>query len=137
MPNISSIPGSLYNSRRAHPIEIVGAPLSKLQGSYDPMHIAVREGSIDTVKLLIDSGADLNAEALYGYTPLQVALDMGDLEIVELLIKKLKASDHSLSKLDAFESKPVHIAMSVVCLLKQQMAERLINASERSYKKDS
>ncbi|TAL30595.1 MAG: ankyrin repeat domain-containing protein [Alphaproteobacteria bacterium] len=50
------------------------------------LHIAVRWGEIDAVKLLISSGADINKHGEYGYTPLHYAAECGYQEIVKLLL---------------------------------------------------
>ena len=51
------------------------------------LHIASYKGYTEIAKLLIDNGANVNAEA-YGYTtPLMTASQMGHLEIALLLIK--------------------------------------------------
>ena len=46
---------------------------------------AVERGDIESVQLLIEAGADLNAENEYGETPLIIALDNGSSEIARAL----------------------------------------------------
>jgi ankyrin repeat protein len=46
---------------------------------------AAKKGHIDIVKVLIASGADLNAKDNYGNTALKLAANAGHIEIVELL----------------------------------------------------
>jgi uncharacterized protein len=43
---------------------------------------------LDVVKLLVDLGEDVNAADNYGITPLMVAANLGDLEIVKYLVSK-------------------------------------------------
>lgn len=50
------------------------------------LHIAVRWGDVDAVKLLITSGVDVNKHGEEGYTPLHYACEEGNLEIVRLLL---------------------------------------------------
>lgn len=58
-----------------------------LSGGYTPLHYACREGHIDTVKLLLQYGADPNATTSAGRaTPLMRAAYMGHLEVCRLLI---------------------------------------------------
>jgi uncharacterized protein len=54
---------------------------------------------LELVKLLIDLGEDVNAADNYGITPLMVAANLGDLEIVKYLISKgADLSAHDLGK---------------------------------------
>ena len=51
-----------------------------------PLHFAVREGHLEAAKLLVDRGADLTEQTLYGQeTFLQVATDRGYTELTEYL----------------------------------------------------
>ena len=52
-----------------------------------PLHAAALTGQTEAVELLIDKGADLNAENENGVTPLQMAAQQGHPAIVELLQK--------------------------------------------------
>ena len=76
------------------------ATLSKAEFWYAaPLHFAVREGHLDTVRLLLAHGADLFARTLYGQETLrQVALDRGHLAVAAHLREELRqraASDGS------------------------------------------
>ena len=51
------------------------------------LHVAAEYGQKDVAELLIAKGADINAAAMDGTTPLQIAKDEGNKEIVELLRK--------------------------------------------------
>ena len=63
-------------------------------------------GERDAVKLLIDKGADVNAQDTMGWTALILAADKGNLEIVRLLIEKgadVNAQENTcLDRLSAF-----------------------------------
>ena len=51
-----------------------------------PLAWAVRRGTIDQVKFLIESGANLNSQNKHGETPLMLAADRGYVDIVKLLL---------------------------------------------------
>ena len=57
--------------------------------SIDELIEAIEEGSLEVVKMLIESGADVNARYDEGwkFTPLMFAAEMGDVEIVRLLLE--------------------------------------------------
>lgn len=45
-----------------------------------PLMIAVQQHSLKIIKLLLDSGADINAVDNQGYTPFILAADTGQIE---------------------------------------------------------
>lgn len=53
-----------------------------------PLIAAVRDGDVNKVRELIDSGADVNEPGEQGWTPLNWAAGKGNLELVTLLIEK-------------------------------------------------
>lgn len=53
-----------------------------------PLIAAVRAGEVNTVKELLDGGADVNEPGEQGWTPLNWASGKGDLELVTLLVEK-------------------------------------------------
>lgn len=53
-----------------------------------PLMVAAAFGHVDTVKVLLDAGADVNAKDLTGWTPLHAAAFNGNLQIVRLLLEK-------------------------------------------------
>lgn len=56
-----------------------------------PLHIAVIEGQIKVVSNLINQGVNVNAKDYEGKTPLQLAIELNDLDIFKLLItRKIK-----------------------------------------------
>ena len=58
-----------------------------LASSSDPIVEAAREGDVDAVRHLIESGADVNVAGGDGMTPLHWAAEHGDLEITRLLLE--------------------------------------------------
>jgi ankyrin repeat protein len=59
-------------------------------GSFTPLILAVGDGNPDTVKFLLDSGADVNAKDVRGMTPLMLAIasDRHNPEIIKMLLDK-------------------------------------------------
>ena len=64
-----------------------GAPIDGVLGktSYRVLHKAVKEGSIEMVKFLIERGAMVNPRAEYGWTPLDMAIKKNRKKVIELL----------------------------------------------------
>nr|XP_037876518.1 putative ankyrin repeat protein RF_0381 isoform X2 [Bombyx mori] len=55
---------------------------------YTPLATAVRQGDINTIRLLLLSGADLEQPSAAGLTPLHLAVLAGNVELTELLIDR-------------------------------------------------
>jgi ankyrin repeat protein len=60
-------------SLAAFPLEKPTKPTPKKWGGLTPLQFAVREGSLDTVKALVEAGADVNQRSEFGWTALLVA----------------------------------------------------------------
>jgi ankyrin repeat protein len=60
-------------SLAAFPTPKAAKPAPKQWGGLTPLQFAVREGSTETVKVLVDSGADVNERSEFGWTALLVA----------------------------------------------------------------
>ncbi|XP_075245681.1 uncharacterized protein LOC142339499 isoform X4 [Convolutriloba macropyga] len=89
-----------------------------------PLHFAVRGGHYNLAQLLLDKGADVNAEALEKLTPLHIAARNGDLDMTKLLVKREADVEHEA--LDNY--RPIHMATreghpAVVEYLLQNKAE--------------
>lgn len=57
----------------------------RYESEVTPLHIAAALGDLDAINLLLDSGADINAPAINGQTPLSVAQNKGQAEAAKLL----------------------------------------------------
>lgn len=66
-----------------------GAFMDRAEGGLTPLFFAARQGAIETAKVLIAAGADLNlTETQYGFTPLMTAIFNGHYDFAGLLIEK-------------------------------------------------
>ena len=59
----------------------LGFALNELQ----PLHYAIQEDKTEIAKLLIERGADLQSKSYFGVTPLCMAIQQSDREIIQLL----------------------------------------------------
>lgn len=55
------------------------------QRGFSALHIASREGRLDIIKYLIAKGADVNAKAMDGSTPVDLAVKYHQKEVIEIL----------------------------------------------------
>jgi len=60
-----------------------------------PLHVAVQNGNVEIVKMLLNAGHDPNAVNAEGVTPFQIAAQMGNAEIVSCFIEKSKKSSNT------------------------------------------
>lgn len=74
-----------------------GADVNLHVGS--PLLLAVEARSVDTVKLLLENGANPNIENIFG-TPLEKAAESSNFEIVELLLKHGAENDEVISMME-------------------------------------
>ncbi len=75
-------------------------------GRVTPLHLAVRNGHLNVVKVLIDALADVNRKTRRNYTSLHLAAQNGHLDVVEFLIDK--NSDVSAKTQEGYT--PLHLA---------------------------
>jgi ankyrin repeat protein len=92
--------------------------------NYTPLHLAVREESVEIARMLIDSGADLNLQDQWGYTPLHWAAIKGNEEIARMLID----AKADLDVQDNDGRTPLHRAASDGSV---EIARMLIDAGSR------
>lgn len=55
---------------------------------WTPMHHACHAGQLDLVRLLLDSGAEMESVALNGGTPLMRAIESSSFDVVTFLIER-------------------------------------------------
>lgn len=76
---------------------------------YTPLHLAAKEGHVETVQVLLDHGASVNIQNVYGWTPLHVAAVRNYTDIARLLLKHgadVEAQDnYNQTPLEAAEGK--------------------------------
>jgi len=70
------------------------------------LHVASSHGRIAVIMLLLEHGANVNAQDLYGYTPLHEAAKEGHTEVVQLLLKY--GSNANVQKKDGWTA--LHLA---------------------------
>ncbi|KAI0416777.1 ankyrin [Xylaria grammica] len=56
--------------------------------SRELLHLAVRYGRPDNLRVLLDRGVDINSKNEWGHTPLHSAIDFGDYQAAELLLDR-------------------------------------------------
>jgi len=64
-------------------VVVVGA-----QRGFTPLHMAAKFGKLKVARLLLEKGADANAEAKYKLTPLHVATHYGSTDVALLLLDR-------------------------------------------------
>lgn len=87
------------------------------------LHYAVLTNNLDSVKLLINHGADVTVQDMYGFSPLHTAAALGYLHVAALLI--VYGAD--VFSLTNHSELPVDLAkdISVIRLLANEMCSRL------------
>ena len=92
--------GSTSVFGQGRPVKIIMLPVP--EHTLPPLHTAIRDGDIETVRILIDIGVDINEKVNWkfrmyrGLTPLQLATTHGETEIIKLLIEKGADVDDNL-----------------------------------------
>ncbi len=64
------------------------APLISAKGGMTALHHAVRQGYVESAKVLLDAGANINEKTGDGHTPILVALINGQFDVAMELIKR-------------------------------------------------
>jgi ankyrin repeat protein len=91
-----------------------GALMERAEGGMTPLQYAAREGNIETAKVLIDAGADVNApEPQHDFTPMLIAIYNGKYDFASLLMERgAKVDDGSLymaielRNMDTYSNRP-------------------------------
>lgn len=90
-------------------IGVVKVLVKKVKPRDQTLFTAVEEGYIEIVRLLIESGVNLNAKDVNGYTPLHIAVERNFSEIAKLLIKS--GADLNSKGVGLLEETPLHLAI--------------------------
>eukprot|EP01132_Coremiostelium_polycephalum_P004808 gene4808-5994_t len=76
-------------------------------GGLQPLHFTSRMGNVRMAELLLNVGADINAENNYGSTPLHEAVRRGEVDMVKFLIER--KADLTIGDIDG--NTPLHLAV--------------------------
>jgi len=67
-------------------VKVAGPNTPGLFGT-TPLHIAATWGDCEAIRMLVEAGADLDAQGEYGFTPLMEAVSQGNGDAVRLLVE--------------------------------------------------
>jgi cytochrome c len=88
-----------------------GANINESDGTATPLYHAVQAAQLGAAKLLIERGADVNAQSVLGITPLGIAVGKRNIELMKLLL------DHGANPNSAVGRQTVlHLAAAKGCL---------------------
>lgn len=65
----------------------LGAAIDAGQGQWSALHYAANQNQVEVLRLLLERGADPNAQAVNGITPLHMAAREGAVSAIELLLR--------------------------------------------------
>lgn len=88
-----------------------GVPSVKQHEEITPLHIAATGGDLSSVRVLLRSGADVNAEDRFHHTPLHMAAQQGHTETVRALLE----SGAFIDSRDLVGRTPLHLAVRKRC----------------------
>ncbi|XP_066447915.1 cortactin-binding protein 2 [Eleutherodactylus coqui] len=74
------------HSKCAEELLAYNADIDYVGGGQTPLHLACKNGNCETVKLLLDCGANLNVTTNTGWTPIHAAADSGNTDCLKLLM---------------------------------------------------
>ena len=86
---------------------------AKDEQGQDCVHYAVRNGSIDFMKLLLDRKASANNENSYGWRPVHIAVAYGHLNIVQELLARGISIEEKLGATSYNPTKQTHSAVKI------------------------
>ena len=83
-------------------------PNTRDSWGWTPLHATAGFGQLGSVRVLVDAGADLDAQdSAFGFTPLHAAVEQGQTEVVRLLVDAGADLD---ARGGVFEYTPLHMA---------------------------
>ena len=83
---------AIYKGDQARVYELLNmeVKINFYEQGFTPLHLAVERGYPDIVRMLVNSGADIEAQNAEGKTPVEVALDKKFIRSSEILFKAAK-----------------------------------------------
>lgn len=83
---------AIYKGDQARVYELLNmeVKINFYEQGFTPLHLAVERGYPDIVRMLVNSGADIEAQNAEGKTPVEVALDKKYIRSSEILFKAAK-----------------------------------------------
>ena len=86
-----------------------GRDLIEVTDQFDnlPIHVAAKEGNLETVKILIDAGSSIDRKNEDEQTPMHMAAIHGRVDVVEELVKKDR---NAIMNEDENTNTPLHLA---------------------------
>ncbi len=100
--------GSLYLSRflyicttNRYPIKInILCELcsTEYKNGWTPLHFAAWRGLLEVANFLIEKGADINAENIFGRIPIHIAAENNNKDIIDFFLSKGMSIDDGFSK---------------------------------------
>ncbi len=94
---------AIYKGDQARVFELLNmdAQVNFFEQGFTPLHLAVERGYPDIVRMLVNSGADIEALNAEGKTPVEVALDKKFIRSSEILFKAAKFYSAQAEKVTA------------------------------------
>ncbi len=146
IPEVENMTPLIYASARNRPLGVKfllshGAKINQKDGKMglSALHFAIANQSLDSAKILIENGADVNLVGPQNTTPLILASEHGYLQIAQLLISKgadplIKGPDDYTARMVAeshqFKSLVTYLICSEVLLKKAKIGAALVSESE-------
>lgn len=104
--SISEVLLNMSNMPTFEGIQLNGPNVQGHFGDY-PIHVAVVQGDLESIRILVLGGADINVRGEHGYTPLHEAIEQGNADAVQVLIDL--GADKSIRNLDGLSPRELAI----------------------------